>query len=413
MMKFRHFFTGKPPDALEKDADAFFRLGEYGAAKLEYEKALLKSAKKASEGTLANDRLEEKIGQCKHALALEHKKTAENLMEAGHYEEASDLLRLALELVQHEELAVEIEKRLRSIENPSLPSETSGISEPDGTSEDADELVYQEPGEDYFTALISTLPKAEQEVYIRYGDPFKKGYVKLNQGDFEDAVTLLSQALKANPSSGSFIRLELATAHLNLGNDVDARFVLEGFLKDHPESLRAYQLLCEVYWQNEQFNEARQLLLNCPEEVRDSPTIQLLVGETLFQANRYHEAESHYLDYLHSHGWDEGVSLALAKTFEVLGSKGKARDLYAEIINACQGCGRTIEPFIKQRYADTSLETGNHSTRILELYLDLVQEVPENRTDYYQKISMIYTLNGNENEARRFRFFAEQSRNET
>ena len=412
-MKFRHFFTGKPPDALEKDADAFFRLGEYGAAKLEYEKALLKLVKKSSEAVQAKDRLTEKIVQCKHALALEHKKTAEDLMEAGHYEEAEEILRLALELAQREKLAVEIEERLRALQDHCLRSETSEISEPDGTSEDADELVYQEPGEDYFTALISTLPKAEQEVYIRYGDPFKKGYVKLNQGDFEDAVTLLSQALKANPSSGSFIRLELATAHLNLGNDVDARFVLEGFLKDHPESLRAYQLLCEVYWQNEQFNEARQLLLNCPEEVRDSPTIQLLVGETLFQANRYREAESHYLDYLHSHGWDEGVALALAKTFEVLGSKGKARDLYAEIINACQGCGRTIEPFIKQRYADTSLETGNHSTRILELYLDLVQEVPENRTDYYQKISMIYTLNGNENEARRFRFFAEQSRNET
>ena len=412
-MKFRHFFTGKPPDALEKDADAFFRLGEYGAAKLEYEKALLKLVKKSSEAVQAKDRLTEKIVQCKHALALEHKKTAEDLMEAGHYEEAEEILRLALELAQREKLAVEIEERLRALQDHCLRSETSEISEPDGTSEDADELVYQEPGEDYFTALISTLPKAEQEVYIRYGDPFKKGYVKLNQGDFEDAVTLLSQALKANPSSGSFIRLELATAHLNLGNDVDAHFVLEGFLKDHPESLRAYQLLCEVYWQNEQFNEARQLLLNCPEEVRDSPTIQLLVGETLFQANRYREAESHYLDYLHSHGWDEGVALALAKTFEVLGSKGKARDLYAEIINACQGCGRTIEPFIKQRYADTSLETGNHSTRILELYLDLVQEVPENRTDYYQKISMIYTLNGNENEARRFRFFAEQSRNET
>ncbi|NQU12941.1 MAG: tetratricopeptide repeat protein [Desulfobacteraceae bacterium] len=410
-MKFRHFFTGKPPDALEKDADAFFRLGEYGAAKLEYEKALLKSAKKASEGTLANDRLEEKIGQCKHALALEHKETAENLMEAGHYEEASDLLRLALELVQHEELAVEIEERLRSIENPSLPSETSETSKPDGVFKDADEFVYQESVEDYFTALVSTLPKTEQEVYTRYGDPFKEGYVKLNQGDFENAVTLLSQALKENPSAGSFIRLELATALLNSGNDLDARFLLEGFLKDHPESLRAYPLLCEIYWQNELFNEARRLLLNCPPQMRDASTIQLLIGETLFQAGRYGEAETHYRDYLQSHGWDEGIALALAKTFELLGSKDKARGLYAEIMNACQGCGRTIDPFIKQRYADTSLETGDHSTKVLELYLGLVQEVPENRTDYYQKISMIYTLNGNEKEADRFRGFAEQSQN--
>ena len=70
-----------------------------------------------------------------------------------------------------------------------------------------------------------------------------------------------------------------------------------------------------------------------------------------------------------------------------------------------------IDPFIKQRYADTSLKMGDHSTKVLELYLGLVQEVPENRTEYYQKISMIYTLNGSEKEANRFRVFAEQSQN--
>ena len=78
-------------------------------------------------------------------------------------------------------------------------------------------------------------------------------------------------------------------------------------------------------------------------------------------------------------------------------------------MNKCQGCGSRIDPLIKQRYADISLETGDHSTNILELYLGLVQEKPENRTDYYQKISMIYELNGNQDEARRFRSFAEQS----
>ena len=64
-----------------------------------------------------------------------------------------------------------------------------------------------------FTALINALPEAEQEIYMGYGDLFREGYVKLNQGFFEDAVTLLSQSLEANASAGGFIRLELATAH--------------------------------------------------------------------------------------------------------------------------------------------------------------------------------------------------------
>ncbi|MBW2113203.1 MAG: hypothetical protein JRH00_17620, partial [Deltaproteobacteria bacterium] len=55
---------------------------------------------------------------------------------------------------------------------------------------------------------------------------------------------------------------------------------------------------------------------------------------------------------------------------------------------------------------------GDYSTEILELYLGLIQEVPENRADYYRKISMIYEVNGNTEEARRFRSFAERSRRE-
>ena len=408
-MKFSHFFTGKPYHEIEKNADALLRMGEYGSAKLEYEKALLKLAKQTLEPPEAKDNIEDKIAKCKDALALEHKKAAENLTEIGHFEEAEEILQLALELVQDKQLAIEIEERLKTLGDYSIKPETPGIFVPEEASEDAREFVYQESGEEYFTALISTLPKTEQEIYLQYEDPFREGYVKLNQGEFEDAVSLLSQALEANPSSKSFIQLELATAHLNLGNDAEGCFLLEGSLKDYPESLRAYQPLCEIYWQNEKFDEAQQLLLTCPEPLRDSPVIHLLIGETLFHAGQYHDAESHYLDYLDSRGWEEAIALALARTLEALGSKEKARKQYSEIMNKCQGCGSRIDPLIKQRYADISLETGDHSTNILELYLGLVQEKPENRTDYYQKISMIYELNGNQDEARRFRSFAEQS----
>ncbi len=408
-MKLSHFFTGKPYHEIEKNADTLLQMGEYGSAKLEYEKALLKVAKKTSEAPEAKNHIEEKIVKCKDALALEHKKAAENLTGTGHYEEAEEILQLALELVQDEQLAVEIEEQLRGVKDHFIPHETSEMSLPEESLEDATEFVYQESGEEYFTALISTLPKTEQKIYLGYGDPFREGYVKLNQGEFEDAVTLLSQALEADSSSKSFIRLELATAHLNLGNGPEGCILLEGFLEDYPESLRAYPPLCEIYWQNEQFDEAQQLLLNCPEPLRNSPVIHLLIGETMFHAGQHHDAESHYRDYLDSHGQDEAIALALAKTFEALGLKEKAQKQYSEIINRCQGCGSKIDPLIKQKYADISLETGDHSINILELYLGLVQEVPANRTDYYQKISMIYELNGNENEARRFRSFAEQS----
>jgi hypothetical protein len=47
----------------------------------------------------------------------------------------------------------------------------------------------------------------------------------------------------------------------------------------------------------------------------------------------------------------------------------------------------------------------------MEMYLSLVQEDPENSPLYFQKISRIYASMGNEEEARRFRVFAQQAEN--
>ena len=412
-MKFSRLFTGKPYYEIEKKADALLEAGEYGFAKLEYEKALLKLEKKTPETPGARGPIEAKIVKCGNALALEHKKTAENLTETGLHEEAEDLLKLALKLVQDKQLAAEIEEQLSGAKAQLVSHEASRIPVSEETSEDAVEFIPTESEEEYFSALINTLPRDEQEIYLGYGEPFRKGYVKLNQGYFEEAVTLLSQALDTDASPGDFIRLELAAAHMNLGNDSEGCLLLERFLTDHPEALRAYAPLCEIYWQKKRFDDAERLLINCPETLRNSPVIYLLTGETLFHAGRYHDAEAHYLKHLDADGGDGAIALALAKTYEALGEKEKAKKQYSEIINKCQGCGSRVDPLIKQKYADISLQTGDHSNNILELYLGLVQEIPETRTDNYQKISIIYELNGNENEASRFRAFAEQSRQST
>jgi hypothetical protein len=56
--------------------------------------------------------------------------------------------------------------------------------------EDAGEFAYEESEHEYFAALINTLSKEEQEIYRGYKDPFREGYVKLNQGHFEEAALL-------------------------------------------------------------------------------------------------------------------------------------------------------------------------------------------------------------------------------
>ena len=403
-------FSGKDPEEYEQRGDALFETAEYGLAKIEYETALNRLEKQSPRNTGLKNRLQQKLLRSKEALALQHKQAGEELMGAEMYEDAEEILRLALELTENPELTMELEQRLREIRNCFAKERTGDLPHFDVQAKDTQKPGYQEPEDEYFTVLCSSLPEEMLKAYLSYGDSFRAGYVALNQGDFELAAAKLSQAMKENPSPQSFIPLELATASLNLEEYEEARVLLEGFMKEHPDSLQGYHLLCEIFWETKEFDKAQRLLLSCPQELADSLPIQLLRGETLFRAERYQEAESLHLDSLQSSGWDENIARSLAKTYEALGKKDKARDLYGEIMGECRGCGVRIDPFIKQRYADLCFESGRYSTDILELYFSLVQEDPQNKAEYYRKVSQIYSAQGHEEKARRYQLLAEKLR---
>jgi len=53
-----------------------------------------------------------------------------------------------------------------------------------------------------------------------------------------------------------------------------------------------------------------------------------------------------------------------------------------------------------------------YNVEILELYLSLAQDIPDNAAHYYEKISRIYAVLGNEKEERRFRSFATKASGE-
>ena len=77
-------------------------------------------------------------------------------------------------------------------------------------------------------------------------------------------------------------------------------------------------------------------------------------------------------------------------------------------MDQCRSCHARVDPYLKQKYADLSFDSGLNTTEVLELYLSLAQEMPENAADYYQKISRIYSAQGNEVEAQRFRLISEK-----
>jgi tetratricopeptide (TPR) repeat protein len=402
-------FSGKTPEDHTQKGDELFEAKLWGKAKVEYERALDKLEKTSPAKPELNVALREKIRQSKEALAFEHRHNADDLMEAGYQEEARELYILALELTEDAEFKDVLEGKLREITFHLDKKAEENLPDFDFTEEDDKEIEFQEEEDDYFRALCGTLPEEVQKAYLSYGENFRAGYLALNRGDFDQAADYLSRALKENPFSDSYIPLELATAYLNLEKQVEAQHLLEVFLENHPQALPGYQLLCEIFWERKAFDQAEALLASVPSELAESVAVYLLRGETLFQAGNYNEAKEFYRHVLTTYGWNDTIARALAKTHEALNEPANARNLYREIMDQCSSCHKKIDPFIKQRYADLCFESGLYNTEILELYLSLVREVPDNAGGYYQKISQIYAAQGNDGEARRFRFFAEKS----
>ena len=402
-------FSGKDPEEYEQKGDAYFEEQQYGLAKIEYESALAKLERKPPDDIHFKTRLEEKIIRAKEALAVQHSEAGEELINAALYEEAEEILRLAMELTEETGLKAQIEQRLEDIHEHLENKEVYDVPHAELQEPGVQEPGHQVKGDDYFGILCGSLPEEIQKAYYSYGDAFRAGYIALNQGDFELAAAKLSQAMEENPLPHSFIPLELATAYLNLSQHDAARSLLEGFIREHPESVQAYYLLCEILWEMGEFDEIHKLIDACPPELGDTLPIQLLRGETLFKAGRYEDAESLYLDYLRSYDWDENIARSLARTYEALGENESACELYGEILGECRSCGARVDPFIKQRYADLCFDSGDYSTRVLELYLSLVHEDPGNKPHYYRKISRIYSSLGHEEEAERYRAFADNS----
>ncbi len=402
------FLTGSAPEKYEKRADEFVINGAYGPAKIEYEKALARLARVSEVKPGYRPLIEDKLRRCKESLAREHRRAGQSLVEAGCSAEARELFNLALELTHDARLTADVTHLLTTIPAPSEQSQAHEYFVPVSTEADQLETAHPDSDDEYFEALCNSLEDVEHEAYHSYPDTFKAGFVALNRGDFDTAVTLLAKAADDYPFGANYITLELATAHLNRGENETARALLESFLEEFPESIRAYTLMCDIFWETEAFDKAQQLLAGCPTRLAKSLPGRMLAGETFMRSQQFTRAADLYRDLLEIYGWDPIVAQALAATLEARGRNEEARDLYGEIIGACTGCGSRVDPQVKQRYAETSFAARDFSTKILELFLDLVREDPVNRIGYYHRISHIYALQGNEHESRRFAAFAQQ-----
>ena len=399
------WFGGKTAAEHEKHADELFAGQAWGKAKLEYEKALDKLESEADPETAVVKRLKDRVRQSCQALAEDHIQNGLELLESGFQRDAADLFELALELSQDDQTRQRI---TQIIEKTHPPAElTATETEKDGIHE-SESTPAPKLAEDHFIILCSMLPDELQEIYTGYGTSFQQGYVALHEGRFDLAAELLEAAQEGASDDSSYISLELAGAYFNLGRLDDASGLLEKFVQHHPEALPGYEMLSEIYWEQNDFEKARRLLEACPKQLHESVAYIVLFGETLRQEARYEEAAQWLTDHLRTFGWNDKIANALASVYEQSGKSDDALALYARHMNNCRGCGAQTPIEVERKYADLSLAGGNHSDQILEIYLALAQKDPENAARYYLNASQIYAARGNSSEAQRFKDIASQ-----
>jgi tetratricopeptide (TPR) repeat protein len=411
-MSLLKLFYGPSPEKLEEKGDALFAAGHWGQAKLAYEGSLDKRQKRSGTDTDAQQRLAEKIRETTNALAREHRQTAQNLIEGGYLDEARVLLTLAAEVTADPQFKADLDSQLHALTSPrNHPTDREPMVSTLG-SEDGDPLPEEASDDEYFLALCGTLPGEVQAAYQAYGKDFKSGYIALNRGDFQAAAESLTRAMEKNTQPESYIPLELASAWLNLDRPAEARKLLEHFLDHHPDALPAYQLLCEIHWEEKDFARVDALLASLPEELAESVAAVLLKGETHFRAGRLADARDFYRQFLKVYGWNDAVARELAKAYEALNEPDAARAVYREIMGRCDSCRTRIDPAIRHRYAELCFANGLYTTEILEIYLALARELSESAAHYFDRVSRIYAAQGNPIEAERFRSFARQASGE-
>ncbi|MBW2513573.1 MAG: tetratricopeptide repeat protein [Deltaproteobacteria bacterium] len=392
------FFSPKSFDVFEEKGDRLMRANDLGLAKLQYEEALSRLETSSLPNVSKHrDRIETKLQHVCESLALQHKISGAELVSAGCFEEAGELLELSRALTHDPQLLREVDALLADMAagDPMVPGAGAG-------QETDDDVFDLDDEEAYFLVLCSTLADEIQEIYAGLGENFRSGYIALNRGGFEAAADLLNKALADQGGRITYVHLELATAYLNLGDVHAARTLLEAFIAKYPDALRAYEVLCEIYWEFEAYDLAETLLQSSPDTLQTSMLILLLMGETLFRSGKQAEAASFYLKSIEYLGWDEQIAVALARTYEAQGMRQEALAAYREILASCKSCRKRVDPFVRQRYAELMYETGDISSGLVETYFSLCRENPENQPRYFGRIGDIYRRQGYPEEARRY-----------
>jgi len=318
MSFFRKLFSADP-EALEKKADALYANGEYGPAKLVYDKALAASPEGAALG------LSNKIRLCTDGIARQRIEEAKAYLEQGSIELAEQELEGALEVAGDDALRDQARALLDGLEAKEAQEQAS-------TAEMTDE--------ERIALLMGQWQEAQADEYESYGDALIEGLLSMQREEFSQARTQL-EAVLAEAQKPRYLWLEVGRARL-LSDDVEGgKEALKSFLGALPDDeggetkLAANLALARLADEAERFEEAMGYFQGAVHALPEDYRPYLAMGA--FLRSKGHGAEA--LEVLHTSlelsetsGTDWRLLEELGLASELAGKPGDARSFLNQVV---------------------------------------------------------------------------------
>jgi len=221
-------FGARSLDDERAHADKLFRDGEFGAAKLAYERALAQAKAQPEQ----QRELRAQIAACRDSLGREHLAEAERLVREGQLDLARDELQQVSQTADDKQLLRAAEALLEQLERVEVRTELAEHAPPDA--------------EDRFELIAGAFENDQYAEYLAHGEPVKRALLLLHDGETAQARTLLEEAI-ASADAPRFLWFELGRARLASGDTAGGQEALEKFLGSlHLEEGGDARLLAQI-----------------------------------------------------------------------------------------------------------------------------------------------------------------------
>lgn len=209
MALFKKLFSVNP-EGLEKKGDTLCSAGDFGPAKLAYERAL------GAASAEARTRLEEKMRRCLDAIAQRRIEEAKAYLERGSIELAAQELEGALEIAIDEAARAEASALLDGLEAEDARTQAASVEMSD---------------EERIAVLMGQWEQRQAEEYEDYGEDLMHALVSLHKERADEALTQLESLLET-AHAPRYLWLEIGRARL-LGQDLPGgKEALQRFLDE-------------------------------------------------------------------------------------------------------------------------------------------------------------------------------------